>query len=116
MAGLRNSVSGITIIAIGTSLPDTFASRSAALHDIGADASIGNITGLYTGSSFHKYSITSYSWPKLVLNGTLVCCVIIIQPKLFGEHKYITCDVISYMSVYKPSGQQEQRSCPISVA
>lgn len=53
VAGLRNSVSGITIIAIGTSLPDTFASRSAALHDIGADASIGNITGLF--SSFHKY-------------------------------------------------------------
>ena len=47
VAGLRNSVSGITIIAIGTSLPDTFASRSAALHDIGADASIGNITGLW---------------------------------------------------------------------
>lgn len=43
--GLKNSVTGITIIAIGTSLPDTFASRSAALHDIGADASIGNITG-----------------------------------------------------------------------
>ena len=43
--GLKNSVTGITIIAIGTSLPDTFASRSAALQDIGADASIGNITG-----------------------------------------------------------------------
>lgn len=45
VVGLRNSVTGITIIAIGTSLPDTFASRSAALHDMGADASIGNITG-----------------------------------------------------------------------
>ena len=43
--GLKISVTGITIIAIGTSLPDTFASRSAALQDIGADASIGNITG-----------------------------------------------------------------------
>jgi len=67
VAGLRNSVSGITIIAIGTSLPDTFASRSAALHDIGADASIGNITGLC--SPFHKYNnITSYSWPKIIFN------------------------------------------------
>lgn len=45
VVGLKNSVTGITIIAIGTSLPDTFASRSAALHDMGADASIGNITG-----------------------------------------------------------------------
>ncbi|EDO45642.1 predicted protein [Nematostella vectensis] len=42
---LRNSVTGITIIAIGTSLPDTMASRSAALQDTGADAAIGNITG-----------------------------------------------------------------------
>ena len=46
VVGLKNSVTGITIIAIGTSLPDTLASRTAALHDIGADAAIGNITGM----------------------------------------------------------------------
>lgn len=44
--GIRAAVSGITIIALGTSLPDTFASRTAALHDEYADAAIGNITGL----------------------------------------------------------------------
>ena len=38
---LRTSVTGITIVALGTSLPDTFASRSAAIHDENADASIG---------------------------------------------------------------------------
>ena len=43
--GLESSVAGITIIAIGTSLPDTFASRTAALHDEHADAAIGNVTG-----------------------------------------------------------------------
>lgn len=53
--GLKNSVSGITIIAIGTSLPDTFASRSAALQDVGADASIGNITGNACGSCLYVY-------------------------------------------------------------
>ncbi|XP_065194893.1 sodium/calcium exchanger 3-like isoform X1 [Sycon ciliatum] len=42
---LRVSVTGITLIALGTSLPDTFASRAAALQDKHADAAIGNITG-----------------------------------------------------------------------
>lgn len=35
----------ITLVAMGTSLPDTFASRTAALQDEYADASIGNVTG-----------------------------------------------------------------------
>lgn len=36
---------GFTILAIGTSLPDTFASRIAAIKATTADAAIGNITG-----------------------------------------------------------------------
>ncbi|XP_060062808.1 sodium/calcium exchanger 2-like [Ylistrum balloti] len=43
--GLKTSVTGITIIALGTSLPDTFASRTAAKQDEHADAAIGNVTG-----------------------------------------------------------------------
>ncbi|XP_050401672.1 sodium/calcium exchanger 2 isoform X7 [Patella vulgata] len=43
--GLRTSVTGITIIALGTSVPDTFASRTAAKQDTHADAAIGNVTG-----------------------------------------------------------------------
>jgi Ca2+/Na+ antiporter len=31
--GIETSVSGITLIALGTSLPDTFASRTAAKQD-----------------------------------------------------------------------------------
>ncbi|KAL8606727.1 hypothetical protein ACOMHN_018761 [Nucella lapillus] len=45
VVGLETSVTGITIIALGTSLPDTFASRTAALQDEHADAAIGNVTG-----------------------------------------------------------------------
>lgn len=37
--------SAITLVALGTSLPDTFASRSAAVMDPDADASIMNVTG-----------------------------------------------------------------------
>lgn len=35
----------ITFVALGTSLPDTFASKTAAMMDPYADASIGNVTG-----------------------------------------------------------------------
>ena len=42
---IEPSVAGITIVALGTSVPDTFASRTAAIQDAHADAAIGNITG-----------------------------------------------------------------------
>merc|ERR1711904_263101 len=40
-----DAVTAITIVALGTSLPDTFASKTAAQQDEYADASIGNVTG-----------------------------------------------------------------------
>jgi len=43
--GLMPSVTAITFVALGTSLPDTFASKTAALNEPNADSSIGNITG-----------------------------------------------------------------------
>jgi solute carrier family 8 (sodium/calcium exchanger) len=38
-------VTAITFVALGTSLPDTFASKTAAVQDPDADASVGNVTG-----------------------------------------------------------------------
>lgn len=35
----------ITFVALGTSMPDTFASKSAAVNEKWADSSIGNING-----------------------------------------------------------------------
>lgn len=43
--GLQPSITAITFVALGTSLPDTFASMSAATSEEHADSSIGNITG-----------------------------------------------------------------------
>jgi len=43
--GLQDSITAITIVALGTSLPDTFASKVAAVQDETADAAIGNVTG-----------------------------------------------------------------------
>lgn len=43
--GLKDAVTAITFVALGTSLPDTFASKVAAVNDQYADSSIGNVTG-----------------------------------------------------------------------
>ncbi|GCB65101.1 hypothetical protein scyTo_0009920 [Scyliorhinus torazame] len=43
--GLKDSVTAVVFVALGTSIPDTFASKVAALQDQYADASIGNVTG-----------------------------------------------------------------------
>jgi len=43
--GISPATTAITLVALGTSLPDTFASRTAAQMDPYADNSIGNITG-----------------------------------------------------------------------
>ena len=43
--GLPDAITAITFVAMGTSLPDTFASMSAASSDATADAAIVNVTG-----------------------------------------------------------------------
>ena len=43
--GLKSSVTAITFVALGTSLPDTFASKASAVNEPTADNSLGNITG-----------------------------------------------------------------------
>lgn len=43
--GLSGDITAITLVALGTSVPDTFASWTAARQDDTADNSIGNVTG-----------------------------------------------------------------------
>merc|ERR1712232_1296537 len=43
--GIDDNITAITIVALGTSLPDMFASMTAAREDDWADASIVNVTG-----------------------------------------------------------------------
>lgn len=42
---IKTSVTAITLVALGTSLPDTFASKKAAESSEYADSAIGNVTG-----------------------------------------------------------------------
>lgn len=43
--GIKPSITAITFVALGTSLPDTFASMQAAQQEKYADAAVGNVTG-----------------------------------------------------------------------
>ncbi|KAL8586047.1 hypothetical protein ACOMHN_023690 [Nucella lapillus] len=43
--GLRDPVTAITLVALGTSMPDTFASKQAAVCEKTADSSVGNVNG-----------------------------------------------------------------------
>ncbi|XP_056017279.1 sodium/calcium exchanger 3-like isoform X1 [Ostrea edulis] len=45
LIGLESEVTAITFVALGTSLPDLFASKTAATMEKHADSAIGNVTG-----------------------------------------------------------------------
>ncbi|XP_062575828.1 sodium/calcium exchanger 3-like [Saccostrea cucullata] len=45
LIGLESEVTAITFVALGTSLPDLFASKTAATMERHADSAIGNVTG-----------------------------------------------------------------------
>eukprot|EP00092_Neocalanus_flemingeri_P081218 GFUD01101392.1.p1 GENE.GFUD01101392.1~~GFUD01101392.1.p1 ORF type:complete len:850 (+),score=201.01 GFUD01101392.1:535-3084(+) len=45
LVGLEDEITAITFVALGTSLPDTFASKAAAVNEKSADNAIGNVTG-----------------------------------------------------------------------
>nr|KAG5703830.1 hypothetical protein BaRGS_031464 [Batillaria attramentaria] len=45
LIGLEDAITAITFVALGTSMPDTFASMAAATGEKTADSSVGNING-----------------------------------------------------------------------
>ncbi|KAH9513186.1 Sodium/calcium exchanger 1 [Bulinus truncatus] len=45
LIGLEDSITAITLVAMGTSMPDTFASKTAAVMEKTADNSVGNVNG-----------------------------------------------------------------------
>lgn len=97
---LKPTVNAITLVALGTSLPDLFASKTAAIQEVYADNCIGNVTGsnsvnvflglglpwliaavywkVNTGKSFHVkaeslgFSVTLYSVCAVLCLLTLV--------------------------------------------
>jgi solute carrier family 8 (sodium/calcium exchanger) len=70
--GLKDVVTAISLVAVGTSVPDTFASRLATVQDPTADAAIGNVTGsnavnVFLGVGIAWALASIYHWK----NGTI---------------------------------------------
>ncbi|XP_038067860.1 sodium/calcium exchanger 2-like isoform X3 [Patiria miniata] len=103
----KAAVAGITIVALGTSVPDMFASRTASIHDQYADAAIGNITGSNSVNVFLglgipwiisvMYNLATKKGPFRIEQGnlfmsvllftgigTLCIIILIMRRKLFG--------------------------------
>lgn len=85
--GIKESITAITFVALGTSLPDTFASKTAAQSSPYADSAIGNVTGsnsvnVFLGlglpwaiaTSYHQYH---YQADYIVPAGDLVFSVFV---------------------------------------
>ncbi|XP_023241320.1 sodium/calcium exchanger 3-like isoform X2 [Centruroides sculpturatus] len=66
LVGLPDTITAITFVALGTSLPDLFASRAAAVQERYADNAIGNITGSNSVNVFLgvglPWVIASFYW------------------------------------------------------
>jgi solute carrier family 8 (sodium/calcium exchanger) len=64
-----DEITAITFVALGTSLPDTFASKTAAMEEPYADASVGNVTGSNSVNVFLglgiAWTIGSVYWGNL---------------------------------------------------
>ncbi|KAL0994656.1 hypothetical protein UPYG_G00125400 [Umbra pygmaea] len=82
--GLRDTVTAVVFVALGTSIPDTFASKVAATQDQYADASVGNVTGSNAVNVFLgigvAWSVAAIYWevkgqPFLVDPGSLAFSV-----------------------------------------
>jgi len=91
--GLKDSITAISFVALGTSLPDLFASRNAAQEADDADAAIGNVTGSNSvnvllglgipwviGSMYYKYVNPSMTGGLYcVPSGTLAYSVMVFS-------------------------------------
>jgi len=69
---LKDSVNAIAFVALGTSVPDTFASKVAAIGDDSADNSVGNVTGSNAVNVFLgvgiAWSIAAIYWESQGMN------------------------------------------------
>jgi len=75
--GLKDTVTAITFVALGTSVPDTFASKVAAVQDEYADSSIGNVTGsngvnVFLGIGVAWSMAAIFHWAKETPGGFIV--------------------------------------------
>ena len=70
LVGLKDEITAVTSVALGTSLPDTFGSKAAAAKEKTADNAIGNVTGSNSVNVFMglgiPWMIASIYWAIVV--------------------------------------------------
>jgi len=105
--GIKDSVTAITFVALGTSMPDTLASKTAAQSSDSADSAVGNITGsnsvnvflglglpwtiatiYYIANDKGAYIVPSgpLIFSVMLFVGTSVCCFIVLALRRKVSH------------------------------
>ncbi|CAH8830789.1 unnamed protein product [Trichobilharzia szidati] len=86
--GLTDAVTAITFVALGTSLPDTFASKVAAVGDQYADSSIGNVTG---SNAVNVFLGIGLGWSIAAIYHAIKGTQFLVQPGSLGFSVTIFC-------------------------
>jgi len=85
---LKDGVNAIAFVALGTSVPDTFASKTAAIEDETADASVGNVTGSNAVNVFLGIGI---AWTMAAIYWEAQGLVFEVEPGSLGFSVTIFC-------------------------
>ncbi|XP_053123765.1 sodium/calcium exchanger 2 [Hemicordylus capensis] len=98
--GLQDSVNAVVFVALGTSIPDTFASKVAALQDQCADASIGNVTGSNAVNVFLglgvAWSVAAIYWAFKGQNFEVKTGTLAFSVTLFTIFAFVCISVLMY--------------------
>ncbi|KAM6311470.1 sodium/calcium exchanger 3 isoform 7-T7 [Aegotheles albertisi] len=98
--GLKDSVTAVIFVAFGTSVPDTFASKAAAIQDMYADASIGNVTGSNAVNVFLgiglAWSVAAIYWASQGQEFQVSAGTLAFSVTLFTIFAFICISVLLY--------------------
>ncbi|NXP14817.1 NAC3 protein, partial [Thinocorus orbignyianus] len=98
--GLKDSVTAVVFVAFGTSVPDTFASKAAAIQDVYADASITNVTGSNAVNVFLgiglAWSVAAIYWASQGQEFQVSAGTLAFSVTLFTIFAFICISVLLY--------------------
>lgn len=108
--GLADSVVAISFVALGTSLPDTFASKVATINDDTADSSVGNVTG---SNSVNVFLGIGLAWSVAAFYHTINGSKFTVDPGNLGFSVLVFCvealvciGLMMFRRFYKPIGAE----------
>ena len=88
--GLKDTVTPITFVALGTSLPDLFASRQDTIQEKYADNSIGNVTGSNSVNVFIGDRFYLLEYEGCLFLGIFLYALLSVYHKLKFDSLFIT--------------------------